>query len=65
MCGAAKGGLELLVLDGALDVGAEQLTEGSWLRLPDRADLSAKAGSQGAKVWIKTGHLPYAKAPTV
>jgi len=60
----AKGGLELLVLDGALDVGAEQLTEGSWLRLPDRADLSAKAGSQGAKVWIKTGHLPYAKAPT-
>lgn len=61
----AKGGLELLVLEGALDVGADHLTKGSWLRLPDGVDLSAMAGSQGAKVWIKKGHLPYAQAPTV
>jgi hypothetical protein len=27
--------------------------------------LSAMAGAEGAQVWIKTGHLPFAKAPAV
>ena len=57
------GGIELLVIDGTLTEAGEQLRRGSWLRLPEGASLSAVAGPEGAKVWMKTGHLPYAKAP--
>lgn len=59
------GGIELLVLSGEISESGDALTKGSWLRLPDGALLSATAGSAGAKVWIKTGHLPFAKAPEV
>lgn len=57
------GGIELLVIDGTLTEADEQLRRGSWLRLPEGAALSAVAGPEGARVWMKTGHLPYAKAP--
>ena len=59
-----KGG-EFLVLDGGFNDGVDDLRKHSWLRLPIGAKLSAVAGDQGAKVWIKTGHLPLAKAPAV
>ncbi len=59
-----KGG-EFLVLDGGFNDGTDDLRKHSWLRLPVGAKLSAVAGDQGAKVWIKTGHLPLAKAPAV
>ncbi len=62
---ADSGGIELLVLEGSLRDGDDVLTPGSWLRLPEGVPLSATAGSEGAKVWIKTGHLPFAKAPAV
>ena len=29
----------------------------SWLRLPAGSTLRAKAGPEGCKVWVKTGHL--------
>jgi hypothetical protein len=61
----ATGGIELLVLGGSLIEGNETLIEGSWLRLPDGADLDAVAGPKGAKYWVKSGHLPFAKAPDV
>ncbi len=61
----AAGGIELLVIDGSLTENGEELVRGSWLRLPEGATLSATAGSAGAKVWIKTGHLPFAQAPAV
>ena len=61
----ASGGLELLVLEGSVTEGADVLSAGSWLRLPDHTVLRARAGAEGAKVWIKTGHLPFAAAPTV
>ncbi|MEH6645654.1 cupin domain-containing protein [Sulfitobacter sp.] len=59
------GGIEMLVLDGSVVGGAETLDKGAWLRLPEGAPLSALAGAQGAKIWIKTGHLPFAKPPQV
>ena len=59
------GGIELLVIDGAIKEGGDTLGKGSWLRLPEGAPLRAKAGPDGAKVWMKTGHLPFAKPPAV
>lgn len=59
------GGIELLVIGGALDTGGDRLNEGAWLRLPDGHTLSAKAGAGGAKVWMKCGHLIHASAPDV
>lgn len=57
------GGGELLVLSGALIEGGDTLVKGSWLRLPEGATLDAKAGAEGATVWMKTGHLPFAQPP--
>ena len=56
-------GGEFLVLDGSFSEGGDDLRRHSWLRLPIGSKLSAVAGSDGAKVWIKTGHLPHARAP--
>ena len=58
------GGIELLVMSGDLTEGGDTLSEGSWLRMPEGNSLSAVAGGEGAKVWVKTGHLPFAAAPT-
>jgi anti-sigma factor ChrR (cupin superfamily) len=51
------GGAELLVLDGGFDEGGERFEPLSWLRLPTGSGLQAKAGPEGCRVWIKTGHL--------
>jgi hypothetical protein len=51
------GGIEVLVLDGGFDEGGESFAPQSWLRLPDGAQLDARSGPSGAKVWIKVGHL--------
>ncbi|MCR9136858.1 MAG: cupin domain-containing protein [Alphaproteobacteria bacterium] len=59
------GGGELLVLSGSLTEGGDVLKTGGWLRLPEDAVLNAKAGSEGATVWMKTGHLPHARPPAV
>ena len=53
----APGGIEILVLDGNFTESDEDFTVQSWLRLPAGATLRAKAGAQGCKVWVKTGHL--------
>ena len=57
------GGIELFVIDGALTESGDELQKGSWLRLPEGQALSAVAGPEGAKVWMKTGHLPFAQPP--
>ncbi|MES0862892.1 cupin domain-containing protein [Ruegeria sp. SCPT10] len=59
----AAGGHELLVIGGQITSGGDTLAKNAWLRLPDGENLTAVAGPDGAKVWMKTGHLPYAKAP--
>ncbi len=58
------GGIELLVLEGSLSEGGDLLKTGSWLRLPQGSPLTAQIGPDGARVWMKTGHLPYARSPT-
>ncbi|WP_368185698.1 cupin domain-containing protein [Aestuariibius sp. HNIBRBA575] len=59
------GGIEMLIISGSLTEGGESLGKGAWLRLPEGQPLTAIAGADGAKVWVKTGHLPYAKPPAV
>lgn len=53
----ASGGLEVFVLDGALTEGGDSLARWDWLRLPVGATFRGQAGPDGARVWIKTGHL--------
>lgn len=60
-----QGGTEVLLLSGSVRFRGETLGHGSWLRLPDEDALSLIAGDEGATLWMKTGHLPYAQAPIV
>jgi len=53
----APGGAELLVLDGRFEENDENFEPLSWLRLPAGSALQAKAGPDGCRLWIKTGHL--------
>ncbi|MEO0972842.1 MAG: cupin domain-containing protein [Pseudomonadota bacterium] len=62
---ALPGGGEFLVLDGAFTESSDALTKHSWLRLPPGARLDAVAGEGGARVWVKSGHLPFASAPAL
>ncbi|KAJ8603090.1 hypothetical protein CTAYLR_006664 [Chrysophaeum taylorii] len=52
-----KGG-EFFVIDGSFEEGDALLEKWSWLRLPPGSKLNAKTGDAGAKLWVKTGHLP-------
>lgn len=60
---ALPGGGEFLVLEGNLETVGAVMRHHSWLRLPAGGTFEAVAGDDGAKVWIKTGHLP-ATLPT-
>src|SRR6516164_178893 len=53
-----KGGGEFFVLEGCFNEGGDQLERESWLRLPADGYLRATAGTDGCRVWVKTGHLP-------
>jgi len=61
----AEGGAELFVLDGDCREGGDSLKHHSWLRVPVGGTVEAEAGPEGAKVWIKTGHLRFAGPPAV
>ena len=50
-------GAEFFVLDGSIVEGNDKLLKYSWLRCPIGSFISAQAGAEGAKVWVKTGHL--------
>lgn len=52
-----EGGVELLVLNGEMLLDGETHEQGSWMRFPvgDLPDLVA--GSGGADIYLKTGHL--------
>ena len=58
-------GAELLVLEGSFVERGDKLCKNSWLRLPRGERLVAKVGPDGARVWIKTGHLCYVAAPVI
>lgn len=59
------GGIEVLVISGSVAESDEALGAGAWLRLPEGSPLRAIAGAEGATIWMKTGHLPYARPPAV
>lgn len=61
----AEGGAEIFVIEGSFEEAEETFEKDSWLRLPVGAESVCRAGASGAKVWVKTGHLPYAKRPEV
>lgn len=60
-----EGGIELLVLSGSARFRGETLGQGAWLRLPEGEALNVCACEGGAKLWLKTGHLQFASAPSV
>ncbi|MDP5084526.1 MAG: cupin domain-containing protein [Yoonia sp.] len=60
-----SGGAEILILSGLCQEGGDHLPKGTWLRLPEGTPLRITAQDEGATLWIKTGHLPFATAPTV
>jgi anti-sigma factor ChrR (cupin superfamily) len=53
----APGGMEVFVVTGGFAEGGDDLGPWDWLRLPPGSALEATAGPEGARVWIKTGHL--------
>jgi len=53
----AAGGTELFVLAGGFSEGGDTLGRWDWLRLPPGRAATAVAGPEGARVWIKSGHL--------
>lgn len=59
----ADGGAEIFVLEGGFEESGDSLRRHSWLRVPIGGQVAAKAGHEGAKVWIKTGHLRFVKGP--
>ncbi len=59
----APGGAEILVLRGGVSAEGKDLGAWTWLRLPDGDAIDLTAGDDGARIWIKTGHLLYAAAP--
>ena len=57
-----NGGLEVLVLEGGFREGGETYGPQSWLRLPMGTHFSARAATEGCRVWIKEGHLRHVQA---
>lgn len=57
------GGAEIFVLEGGFEEAGEAFGPWDWLRLPDGADSTLTAGPDGARIWIKTGHLAHVSAP--
>lgn len=60
-----SGGAEVLVLSGGFTESGENFTKHSWLRVPDGYPLHLTAGKNGAKIWVKTGHLRYVIRPGI
>ncbi|MBE1282553.1 MAG: cupin [Rhodobacteraceae bacterium] len=53
----AEGGLEVFVIDGAFVENGEEFGRWDWLRLPPGQVFSGRVGQNGARVWVKSGHL--------
>ena len=50
-------GVEILVLDGGFQVQNDTMKKHCWLRIPMGETLQARAGAEGAKIWVKHGNL--------
>jgi hypothetical protein len=60
-----RGGIEVFVLAGGFEEAGARFARWDWLRLPAGAPLTAVSGPEGARVWIKEGHLARALEATV
>ena len=60
---AAEDGGELFVIAGSASESGTALRPLSWVRVPLGAAFQITAGPQGARFWIKTGHLRDVRAP--
>lgn len=58
-----RGGVEMLVIEGSFKESSELFETHSWLRIPVGGRFLAQAGTAGARVWIKTGHLRFVSPP--
>lgn len=58
----AHKGFEVLVIAGSFTEGGETFEKNCWLRLPPGQPLIARSGAEGARLWVKSGHL--AEPPT-
>jgi len=59
----AEGGAEILVVRGALVRDGETLAPWTWIRRAEGNDIELAAGPDGARLWIKSGHLRDVRAP--
>lgn len=57
------GGAEVFVIDGEFAENGQPFRRHSWLRIPIGERAEAVAGPLGARVWIKSGHLRFARRP--
>lgn len=53
----APAGAEVLVLAGTITDGATQMGARDWVRVAPGSAVTLKAGPDGARLWVKTGHL--------
>ncbi|MEM1363263.1 MAG: cupin domain-containing protein [Pseudomonadota bacterium] len=53
----APDGLEVFVISGQIVQDTETLDRWDWLRLPTGSQFNGVAGDEGARLWIKSGHL--------
>ena len=60
---ALTGGMEFLVLSGSLKADQDSLCKHSWLRVPEGQSVTVRAGKDGVRFYLKSGHLPYARPP--
>lgn len=50
-------GAEILVMNGEISENDDLLKQYSWMRVPVGGKITARAGNEGARVWMKTGHM--------
>ncbi|BBM85178.1 cupin domain-containing protein [Candidatus Uabimicrobium amorphum] len=53
-----KGGAEIFVLEGTIHDEEGSYPKGTWIRLPHMSEQQIYTKDQGAKIYIKKGHLP-------
>ena len=56
-------GVEVLVLEGTVSLDDKTFVRSDWLRLPAGNSAGLTAGLDGARLWIKRGHLDEIKVP--
>lgn len=61
---AADGGGELFVVQGSASEAGTPLRRHSWVRVPVGSAFDVTAGPEGARLWIKTGHLRDVRVPS-